>query len=167
MGELPHGLARGTVRQEGVITVLAYSSASGAVSFARLMWDCDCGSLPVVDDEGRAIAVVTDRDIAMTALFRDAPPSALPVSETMSKNIHFCQPDDSVASAEQIMRANQIRRLPVLNAERRLVGLLSMADMVRSAADKSRRKDVVPEEVTAIMADICSPRSAREGSARI
>jgi CBS domain-containing protein len=124
----------------------------------RLMWDCDCGSLPVVDDEGKAIAIVTDRDIAMTALFRDAPPSALRVSEVMSKNLHFCTPGEGVTSAEKIMRAQQIRRLPVLNGERRLVGVLSMADIVRSAADKRRRKDVVPEDVTAILADICAPR---------
>jgi len=129
-----------------------------AAQALRLMWDCDCGSLPVIDEEQRAIAVVTDRDIAMTALFRDATPSAIRVSDAMSKDLHFCEADDSVASAEQIMRANQIRRLPVVNEGRRLIGLLSMADIVRNAADRGRRKDVVPEEVTATMADICSPR---------
>jgi CBS domain-containing protein len=133
----------------------------------RTMWDCDCGSLPVVDDEGKAIAIVTDRDIAMTALFRDATPNALPVAEAMSKNIHFCAPEDSVSAAEQIMRANQIRRLPVLDGERRLVGVLSMADIVRSAADKTLRKEMIPEEVTATLAHICSPRSPSETSAAI
>src|SRR5262249_48183923 len=122
-----------------VATVRASEQSSTAL---RIMWDCDCGSLPVVDEAGRAIAVVTDRDIAMTSLFRDAPPSALPVSEAMSKRIHFCMPDDSVASAEQIMRGNQIRRLPVIDSERRLVGVLSLADVVRHVADRNRRSEV-------------------------
>jgi CBS domain-containing protein len=78
----------------------------------------------------------------------------------MSKSIRFCTPDDSVSSAEQIMRANQIRRLPVLNSERRIVGVISMADVIRSAADQARRTDVGPEEVTSILADICAPRAA-------
>jgi CBS domain-containing protein len=143
-----------------VATIRSGQQASEAL---RIMWECDCGSLPVVDDAGRAIAIVTDRDIAMTAMFRDAPPSALPVSEAMSKNIHMCLPHDSVREAEQIMRANQIRRLPVLDHERRLVGVLSLADIVRSAA--GRRTDVQAEEVTSIMADICAPRPGQRSGA--
>jgi CBS domain-containing protein len=147
-----------------VATIRSGDTASEAL---RMMWDCDCGSLPVIDDDSKAIAIVTDRDIAMTALFRDLPPSALRVSEAMSKDIQSCAPDDSVASAEQIMRAHQIRRLPVLDGERRLVGVLSMADIVRSAARKGQRKGVAAQEFTESMADICSPRSVRETSAGI
>src|SRR4051794_38298456 len=60
-----------------VATVLADEPASPAL---RLMWDCDCGVLPVLDDQGRVTAVVTDRDLAMTAMFRDLPPGALRVA---------------------------------------------------------------------------------------
>jgi CBS domain-containing protein len=130
------------------------------------MWDCDCGSLPVLDEDGRVIAVVTDRDVAMTALFRDSPPSSLPISQAMSKDIHFCRPDDNVSSAEQIMRTCQIRRLPVLDDDRHLVGLISMADIVRrTAADRGSRRDMVLDEVTATMAEICTPRSRGHQSA--
>jgi CBS domain-containing protein len=145
-----------------VSTIRAGEPSSAAL---RLMWDCDCGSLPVLDDDGRVIAVVTDRDIAMTALFRDAWPSALPVSQAMSKNVYFCSPEDSVTSAEEIMRAHQIRRLPVMDVEGRLVGVLSMADIVRRAAgEKGRKKEVIPEEVTALLADACSPRQPRKAT---
>ena len=144
-----------------VSTVRAGEPSSTAL---RLMWDCDCGSLPVLDGDGKVIAVVTDRDIAMTALFRDAWPSALPVSEAMSKKILCCSPDDSVSAAEHIMREHQIRRLPVLDLEGRLVGVLSMADIARTAAERGHQKEVAPEEVTDLIADVCSPRRARKST---
>ena len=92
------------------------------------MWDCDCGAVPVIDDDGRAIAVVTDRDICMAALMRDRAPSAIPVAEAMSRDLKSCGPDDEVATAEEIMRAHQIRRLPIVDRDRRPVGMLSLAD---------------------------------------
>ena len=140
-----------------VATVRPNDPTSAAL---HLMWDYDCGSLPVVDDNGRVVALVTDRDIAMTALFRDAAPSVLRVSDAMSRDLYACAPSDSVASAEETMRANQIRRLPVVDREGRLLGVLSLADIVRNAADR-RRQDVIPEEFTTIFAHICLPRPPR------
>jgi CBS domain-containing protein len=140
-----------------VASVRADETASAAL---KMMWDCDCGSLPVVDGDARVLAIVTDRDIAMTALFRNAAPSAIAVSEAMSKNIHYCAPGDNVAAAEQIMRAHQIRRLPVLDGERRLMGVITLADLVRGAAGRLRRRELPADEVNALCADICSPRSS-------
>jgi CBS-domain-containing membrane protein len=131
----------------------------------RMMWDCDCGTLPVTEDGGRVVAVVTDRDLAMTGMFRDARPSEFAVSDAMSRSLHCCSPEDSVGAAAEIMRRVQIRRLPVVDGERRLVGILSQADIVRSAADR-KRTDVVPEEVTATLAEISSPRYRPEASPR-
>ena len=79
-----------------------HANDSTAVA-ARLMWDCDCGAIPVLDDEGRAIAMITDRDICMAALMRDRAPSAIPVSEVMSRDLQSRSPDDSVSSAEQLI----------------------------------------------------------------
>jgi CBS domain-containing protein len=147
-----------------VATVQSTDPASVAL---KLMWDCDCGAVPVLDESQRLTAIVTDRDIGMTVLFRDSSPSAIPVSAAMSKNLHYCRPEDSVSSAEKIMRAHQIRRLPVLNADGRLVGILSLADIVRATApDNARAKDMIPEEVTATLADICTRRQSDEASAR-
>src|SRR5690348_16991337 len=92
------------------------ASDSTAVA-ARLMWDCDCGAVPVLDDEGRVIAMITDRDICMAALMRDRAPSAIPVSEAMSRDLQTCQPDDDVSAAEQVMREHQIRRIPIVDRE--------------------------------------------------
>jgi CBS domain-containing protein len=146
-----------------VATVRANDSAAIA---ARLMWDCDCGSLPVLDEGNQVSAIVTDRDICMAALFQDRNLSAIPISRAMSKTIQFCGPDDSITSAEQIMRAYQIRRLPVLDTERRLLGILSLADIVRATdREKGRKKEMIPEEVTATLADICTRREASQARA--
>jgi len=125
---------------------------------ARLMWDCDCGAVPVLDDEGRVIAMITDRDICMAALMRDRAPSAIPVSEVMSRDLQFCGPDDNVSAAEQMMRAHQVRRIPIVDRERRPLGLLSLADIVR-ATDRQRgrgARQVAPEEVAGTLAEICA-----------
>ena len=125
---------------------------------ARLMWDCDCGAIPVLDDEGRAIAMITDRDICMAALMRDRAPSAIPVSDAMSRGLQCCGPDDSISSAEQLMRTHQVRRVPIIDRERRPVGLLSLADIVR-ATDRHKGRathEVAPEEVALTLADICA-----------
>jgi CBS domain-containing protein len=132
---------------------------------ARLMWDCDCGAVPVLDDDGRAIAMITDRDICMAALMRDRAPSAIPIAEVMSRGVECCGPDDEVAAAERIMRARQIRRIPIVDKDRRPVGMLSLADIVRATEGKKGRapRDVAPAEVASTLADICAT-PAREPS---
>lgn len=139
--------------------VATVRSSDTAARAARLMWDCDCGSLPVTDEDNRVSAIITDRDICMTALFQDRSLSAISVGQAMSKDLRFCAPEDSLSSAEQVMRAHQIRRLPVLDSERRLLGILSLADIVHATErEKGRTKDMLPDALTATLADICKPR---------
>ena len=130
---------------------------SAAVA-ARLMWDCDCGAVPVLDDDDRVIAMVTDRDICMAALMRDRAPSAISVADVMSRDLQCCGPDDDLGSAEQMMRQHQIRRLPIVDGDRRPMGMLSLADIVRATDhQKGRaRRDVRPEEIAVTLADICA-----------
>jgi CBS domain-containing protein len=152
-----------------VATVRATDSTAVA---ARLMWDCDCGAVPVLDGDGRAIAMITDRDICMAALMRDAAPSAIPVSEAMSRTLRFCTPDESVSTAEGIMRTYQIRRIPIVDKDRRPVGMLSLADIVRASERKKGRsaktKKVAPAEVAGTLAEICAmpPRAPARPASR-
>src|SRR5262245_22780974 len=138
--------------------VASVRTTDSAAVAARLMWDCDCGAVPVLDDQGRAIAMITDRDICMAALMRDRAPSAISVSEVMSRDLKSCGPDDSVATAEKMMRTHQIRRIPIVDRERRLLGVLSLADIVRASERKRGRttRVVAPEEVAVTLADICA-----------
>jgi len=139
--------------------VASVRSADSTAVAARLMWDCDCGVVPVVDEEGHAVAMITDRDICMAALMRDRAPSAIPVADAMSRDLQSCGPDDEVATAEELMRMHQIRRIPIVDRDRRPVGMLSLADIVRATDRKKSRaaREVAPEEVAVTLADICAP----------
>lgn len=101
---------------------------------ARLMWEKDCGAIPVLDESGRVIAMLTDRDICMAAYTQGKPLSGISVRSSMSKELFSCQPLDSVTAVEQLMREHQIRRIPVLDMEGLPVGVLSLNDVALAAA---------------------------------
>lgn len=128
---------------------------------AQRMWSNDCGFLPVVepDGNGQVIGTITDRDICMAALFQGRPLSGLHVADTMARNVRTCRPTDSTGSAETVMREARIRRLPVVNEEGTLVGILSLADLAREAAREqcSPRKQLTGDEVGITLASICTP----------
>jgi CBS domain-containing protein len=115
---------------------------------AQIMWDQDTGVVPVVDREGRAIAMITDRDICMAALTQGKPLSELRVRSAMSKLLYTCHPEDELSAAERTMRVHQVRRLPVVDDAGRIVGLLSVNDICRERA----RLAVVPDVVTTLAA---------------
>jgi CBS domain-containing protein len=142
--------------------VSSVQSGDSLSKAAKIMWDCDCGAIPVVEDGGRAVGMITDRDICMAAWTQDRALSTISIPQAMSQAIYSCSPDDSLAAAEEVMRSRQVRRLPVLDAEGRLQGIISLADIVRAAErDQGRRtKDVVSDEVASTLAHICQPRAA-------
>lgn len=129
----------------------------------RIMWERDCGCVPVVDDENRVLGMITDRDICMAAWTQGGCLSEMRVSGASSKQPHTCSTHATLASAEQIMRDNQVRRLPVVDENRHLVGLLSLNDIARFAAEGGRRKGsavetVTPNEVAETLAEVGRPR---------
>lgn len=95
---------------------------------ARAMWDHDCGALPVVDEQGAVVGMITDRDICIRAVAAGKPPTT-PIREVMSKEVKYCFDDDDIDEIAQTMAELKVRRLPVLNHEKRLVGILSLGDM--------------------------------------
>jgi CBS domain-containing protein len=102
---------------------------------ARLMWDGDCGVLPVVDRGERVIGMITDRDIAMAMFMRNKPECNVTVGEVVSGPVHRCRPDDKLETPMAIMREYQVRRLPVTDREGRLEGILSLNDLVLKAGE--------------------------------
>ncbi|HLV20179.1 MAG TPA: CBS domain-containing protein [Polyangiaceae bacterium] len=99
---------------------------------ALLMWEGDCGAVPVLDDHRRVVGMITDRDICMSAFFKDVPLSTINIEEVMSRQVHCCRPEQTVAEAEALMREAQVRRVPIVNDEHELVGILSLADIART-----------------------------------
>jgi CBS-domain-containing membrane protein len=128
---------------------------------AQLMWDRDCGSLPVCSGDGaiRTVGMVTDRDITMCALFQGKPLRDLRVAEAMAKDIRFCRPGDSLADAERTMREARIRRLPVVDDQGALIGLISLADLAQEAAREASatKQEITETEVGDTLAAICQP----------
>jgi CBS domain-containing protein len=100
---------------------------------AKLMWENDCGVLPIIKDGRKVIGMITDRDICMALAMRDTNPSGVSVEEVMSGQVYAINPEDDVDQALQTMQDHRIRRLPVLNSEGELEGILSMNDIVLNA----------------------------------
>lgn len=119
---------------------------------AGLMWDGDCGILPVVDD-GELVGVVTDRDMYIALATRDARASHLRIGAVATKSLVTCAPEDDVHAALAVMKQARVRRLPVVGFGNTVLGILSINDIVLAAgANKRVRSEDVVETLQAICA---------------
>lgn len=100
---------------------------------AAVMRDKDIGAVPVGEND-RLIGMVTDRDIAVRGLANGNDLQKLTARDVMSSPIAFCLANEDVEDAVRIMEKKQIRRLPVINAQKRMVGMLSLGDIAASAS---------------------------------
>jgi CBS domain-containing protein len=105
-------------------------SKSTAADAAKKMKDQNVGSVLVID-QNQLQGLVTDRAIATKAVAEEKDPRSLPVTDIMTKEIIGCSEDDDVFDVLQAMGKNQIRRLPVVNEQSQLVGVVSMADIAQ------------------------------------
>lgn len=112
--------------------VSADQTAREAASF---MLRADAGSIPVCDGD-RVIGMITDRDIAVRGVAEGRGPDT-PVSELMSDGIVCAHEDDDVQSVAQRMSEEQVRRMPVVDAEERLIGIVSLGDLARETNGES------------------------------
>lgn len=123
---------------------------------ARLMWEFDCGIVPIVGDDGRLAGVITDRDICMAAYTQDRPLSAIPVTSVMTTRVFSLRGNDAIDTAEHVMRDNQVRRIPVIDAEHRPIGMVAMNDIARLTALPAKSGD--DRELVETLAAIGAPR---------
>ncbi|HET9372998.1 MAG TPA: CBS domain-containing protein [Vicinamibacterales bacterium] len=124
---------------------------------ARLMWDHDCGTIPIVDDNGHLAGIVTDRDICMAAYTQGKRLEEIPVATAMARQVLSVHQNATVEQAEAIMRGGQVRRIPVLDQDRRPIGIVSVNDLARHAA-RARRAEV-DREILLTVAAICQPHA--------
>jgi CBS domain-containing protein len=118
---------------------------------AHLMWEGDCGILPVVDD-GELVGVVTDRDMYIALATRNARAAQLKVGAVASSPVATCAPEDDVHAALATMKQARVRRLPVVGFGNTVLGLLSLNDIVLAAGANSQIRD---EEVVDALKAIC------------
>src|SRR5579863_2881296 len=123
-------------------------------SAAALMWVHDVGCVPVVNDDGAVVGMITDRDICMAAYTRGARLENVDIASVMSRQVHVCSPGQSVAKAEEVMRLDRVRRTPVIDDRGALLGILSLGDLAREAVAQKRRRhgERLDEEVTTTLA---------------
>ncbi len=126
---------------------------------AQIMWETDCGCVPVVDGDGRVHAMITDRDICMAALTQGRHLGEISVSSAASKGVIAAREGDSLEMAEELMKRHQIRRLPVTDAEGRLLGILSMGDLARHAQFGPRHNGLDAAHISTTLSGICKPAS--------
>ncbi|MGE0595129.1 MAG: CBS domain-containing protein [Hyphomonadaceae bacterium] len=117
------------MRVKDTMTPDVRTIASGATlrEAARAMADTDVGALPVADGD-RLIGMITDRDIAIRGVAAGKGPDVT-VGEVMSPKVLYCFDDEDVIDVAENMSDQQVRRLPVLNREKRLIGIVSLADI--------------------------------------
>jgi CBS domain-containing protein len=107
---------------------------------AKEMWENDCGVLPIIKDGRKVVGMITDRDICMATAMRDRNPSSISVEEVMTATVYAAEAEEDVEQALQTMREHKIRRLPVLNLEGELQGIVSMNDIVLKAKERNGKK---------------------------
>jgi CBS domain-containing protein len=130
---------------------------------ARIMWDRDVGAVPVTDPRtGAVTGVVTDRDIAMAAYTRGQLLGDVKIADVMSREVHCAFPDHDVAEAHELMRRHQVRRLPVMNEARALVGFVSLNDL--ALASQNGNSTDMPDEVARTLAEVSRHRNGASSS---
>lgn len=117
---------------------------------AEIMWQRDCGVVPVVDAEKRVAGVITDRDIAIAAATRNKKTSQIKAREMISGEPKVCAPEDDVKDALRRMRKYKVKRLPVTNKDGELLGIVSLADILLKAGEKKSVKKLLFSVLRAI-----------------
>jgi CBS domain-containing protein len=129
---------------------------------AQIMWENDCGVVPVVDGDGRVVGMITDRDICMAAYTQGQALWQIPVSNAMANQVYGVRETDPLEGVETLMRRVRVRRVPVLDGDGRLKGILSMNDLARHAHRSAGRKTngLSDESIVQTLAAICQPQAA-------
>jgi CBS domain-containing protein len=126
---------------------------------AQLMWERRCGTVVVVNDAGRAVGLLTDRDIAMAAYTQGRRLDDIAVTTAMSRAVRTCPASAAVEDAEDIMAAQAVRRVVVIGDDGRPSGLLSIDDIAQAGAEWDGKGDIDLEQVALTLGEI-SRRSA-------
>ena len=117
---------------------------------AEIMWNRNCGFLSVVSPQQSVVGVITDRDMCIAMATRNRLPSQVTVQEVSSVVIYSCQPDDDIRTAMETMADKKVRRLPVMGADGKLEGILSLDDIILHA-DSQARGSLSPEYILSIL----------------
>ena len=132
--------------------VVTCAPGTNLAEAAKLMWDHDCGILPIVDQMGHVAGMITDRDICMAVATKGAPAARISADEVTSRRVIGVAPADDVAKALTAMRDHQVHRLPVVDEHGGLAGIVSMNDIILFGDGKSAKPEAIVDTMRAISA---------------
>jgi CBS domain-containing protein len=128
---------------------------------ASILWESDCGALPVVDDDHKVVGIISDRDICLAVATKGRLASEVAVGEiTSGRPVFTCTSNDSIQDALATMQMQQVRRIPVVNQENRIEGILSISDVVLAAQKEAwgNQQGVSNNEAISTLKAICERR---------
>jgi CBS domain-containing protein len=123
---------------------------------AESMWMRGCGALPIVDESGQVVGMITDRDICIATGCHRRDPATILVREVMAERVYSCSPEADLCEALQIMQQKQVRRLAVIDAAGKLCGLLSLNDVALKVQPDAKGPGA--QEIHAALRSICAQR---------
>ena len=109
------------------------SPTASLIEVARLMVEEDCGEIPVCDESGKPVGVLTDRDIVCRLVAKGKEPTTLSARDAMSSPVVTVTPDTSLEDCARLMEQYKVRRLPVVDEQGRCVGMVAQADLATKA----------------------------------
>ena len=120
---------------------------------AQVMRDRDCGCVPIVDDAGKVVGIVTDRDLAVRGIAAGKDPETK-LNDLMTPVATCCGPDDDLRDVERKMSELQVRRIPIVDTAGRCLGIISQADIALAASGDS---PVTDREIALVVEQISQP----------
>ena len=108
--------------------------SSGLTEVAKLMRDCDCGAIPVVEND-KVVGVITDRDITIRVIADNKNPQDVKVGDVMSKQVYTAKENDDVRDVANQMEKHKVRRVPVVDEKGKCIGIVSQADIALNTTD--------------------------------
>jgi CBS domain-containing protein len=161
----------GSVRLGGVIRnvmtgdVVTCAATDTLHRAAQIMWERDCGAVPVVDASGRLSGIITDRDLAMGAFTQGLPLVAIPVGRVASGRVHTVSVGGSVDDVVAVMGGQRVRRVVVVDESQKAVGIVALADVARYVSELGPTRRDAALVLAGLVATL-SERRQRTGGAQ-
>jgi CBS domain-containing protein len=158
LGELSLLSPASRVMTAAVVSCLPSDSLNAA---AQIMWDEDCGAVPVVDAAGFLVGLITDRDLSMACYTQGRAPAQARVDSAMSRAVYSVGPSAPLSDVIALMKKYRVRRVPVVSEGGRLQGLISLADLLRHLPEQRQSSPFEAALIDAMIAISAKQRPGR------
>lgn len=117
---------------------------------AQMMVECDCGAIPVLSQDGKPVGIITDRDIVVRVIAKGQDVQNATVGDAMTSSVKFVRETDSIDDVRNVMSRHQVRRVPVVDRDEKIVGIIALADLATDVAKHGDQEMKLAETVQEI-----------------